>query len=176
MGGYAACAFSSLSPNSIVIAFSPQSTLCPKIVGWETRFRSGRKADWNGPYSDAANELQHAKKAWIIYDPKTHLDQQHAIRLRAPNVTLLKASRTNHTTIQVLRKIGILSTIVRECVDESMSDTRFYELFRKRRESHAFLQRFAEDVGASKSVVRKERLRDILYQMKKPALADRLFK
>jgi predicted acylesterase/phospholipase RssA len=37
MGGYAACAFCSLSPGSTVLAYSQQSTLAKDLVSWEKR-------------------------------------------------------------------------------------------------------------------------------------------
>jgi len=139
MGGYAACAFSSLAPGSTVIAFSPQSTLDPKIVEWDARYPTGSRADWSGPFSDAANDLRLASDAWVIFDPALPEDQRHAQRLAAPNVKLLRAKYSDHFTAQFLRQIGILSTVVEDCVHGTMSATRFAQLYRTARDRRRYL-------------------------------------
>src|SRR5690606_2514683 len=119
MGGYAACAFSSLAPGSTVIAFSPQSTLDPQVVGWDTRYPSGSRADWSGPFADAADELRTADEAWIIFDPNVPGDKRHAERLRAsnPQVEFLHTRYSEHYSAQFLRQIGTLSNVVEECIE-----------------------------------------------------------
>lgn len=76
MGGFGAMTFASLSPGSIVIAFSPQITLDSEIVPWEKRFKNGRKQNWALPYSDAREGLQSAAKIFAIYDPFQVHDKQ----------------------------------------------------------------------------------------------------
>lgn len=130
MGGYAACAFASLVPGCRVIAFSPQSTLKKELVPWEKRFSSGRRADWSGPFADGAQESLAASQVFLLYDPNFAEDVAHADRFTGPNVIRLKARYSGHKSALFLRRAGLLSTIVRETVEGTMSEQRFYEIYR----------------------------------------------
>lgn len=174
MGGFAACAFSSLAPNCTVIAFSPQSTLDPDIVGWETRYWSGRHADWNGPYADAPKEIHAAGHVWIVYDPMLELDRRHAARFSGPNVSLLKARWTSHHCIKHMARTKILSTFVRECIDGSMTEARFYELYRRGRHDPTRLGRLVTAVMTHDSKSLKKSLASVLRSRGRPALAKRV--
>lgn len=174
MGAYAACAFSSLAPGCTVVAFSPQSTLSPDIASWDSRYPSGTRADWNGAFSDAAQEIQHAGKAWIVYDPFDENDRRHAERLEGPNVSLLKARYSNHYTAQFLRQIGMLGTFVRGCASGEMTEARFYQLYRRGREFRRYLDGFVSKAAAGGQTQRLQKLADILRARDKPGLADSL--
>lgn len=130
MGGYAACAFASLSPGCTVIAFSPQSTLKKDLVPWEKRFSSGRRSDWSGAHADGAEESRAADKVFIVYDPLFAEDVQHVDRFTGPNVVRLRARYAGHKSALFLRRAGLLSSIVRETVEGGMSETRFYQMYR----------------------------------------------
>lgn len=133
MGGYAACAFASLAPGCTVIAFSPQSTLMPRLVPWETRFPGGRRADWRGPFADGAVESAAAETVFLVYDPAVHLDQYHIDRFTAPNVIRLKARYAGHKSALFLRRAGLLSTVVRQTVAGRMSPQEFARIYRAAR-------------------------------------------
>lgn len=174
MGGYAACAFSSLAPGSTVIAFSPQSTLAPHIADWDTRYPTGSRADWSGPFADAAEELRGAAKAWVIFDPLLPEDKRHAERLAGPNVELLHARYAEHFTAQFLRQIGALSSVVDDCISGAMTPARFYEKYRPARDYRRFLG------GVMKKVLDRDRpdlaarLQLILTNMNRPGLANEI--
>lgn len=144
MGGYAACAFSSLIPGCRVIAFSPQSTLKADLVPWEDRFGSGRKANWDGPFADAATETAGAESVWLIYDPFFTNDRKHIERFTGPNVVPLRARHGGHKTALILRRAELLSTIVREAVEGRMSEQRFYQHYRKVRQMPWFTNTLAD--------------------------------
>ena len=172
MGAYAACAFSSLAPGSTVIAFSPQSTLNPEIAGWDERYPSGSRADWSGPFSDAAAELQGAEKAWVIFDPEVPEDRQHAERLVGPNSVLLHTRYAAHFTAQFLRQIGALSTVVDACVEGTMTPARFYQLYRPARTYRRFLGGVMQKTLARGGTQLSNRLQSTLIKMEKPGLAN----
>lgn len=176
MGGFAACAFSSLAPNCTVIAFSPQSTLNPHIVEWETRYWSGRKANWNGPYADAPNEVHGAGHVWIVYDPMLEPDRRHAIRFSGTNVSLLKARWTSHHCITYMARTKVLSPFVQECIDGSMTQSRFYELYRHGRHDPTRLTGLVKAVLAHSDEPRKKRLAKALRRGRRPGLARRVEK
>ena len=133
MGGYAACAFASLAPGSTVVAFSPQSTLKPELVPWETRFPAGRRADWCGPFADGAVESAVAEKVFLVYDPAVQPDQHHIDRFTAPNAIHLKARYAGHKSALFLRRAGLLSTVVRQTVAGTMSPQEFARIYRDAR-------------------------------------------
>lgn len=133
MGGYGACAFASLSPGATVIAFSPQSTLDDRLVPWESRFGSGRKADWTGPYGDGAAEVATAGQVYLFYDPAIEGDRRHADRFATPNVRHMRTRHAGHKSALFLRRAEILSRVVTEAVTGQLTEARFYELYRNGR-------------------------------------------
>lgn len=144
MGGYAACAFASLAPGCSVIAFSPQSTLKKDLVPWEERFASGRKADWSGPFADAAEESKAAGKVYLVYDPEFEPDVRHVERFIHPNAIPLKARYSGHKSALFLRRAGLLSTVVRETITDEMSPARFYSIYRGGRNLPWFINALAK--------------------------------
>ena len=174
MGGYAACAFSSLAPGSTVVAFSPQSTLKKSLASWDSRYRSGRAADWTGPFSDAAVELGTARKAWIIYDPLVEEDERHAERLAGPNVEMLRARYSGHFTAQYLRQIGVLSTVLREAAAGNLSSDRFRELYSSGKDYRRYLLGLVERSKRVGSKASSMRLAAVLKSRGRPVMANRL--
>ncbi|SMO40396.1 glycosyltransferase [Paracoccus laeviglucosivorans] len=170
MGGYAACAFSSLAPGSTVIAFSPQSSLAKAVVPWEKRYSKGRKADWSGRYSDAATELHLAQKVWIFYDPLMAEDRLHAERMAGPNTVLLKTRRAGHFSAQFLRQMGELSSVVTKCVEGSLSEGQFYSTYRQAREYRRYLEQMVLHVIENGTLPSMRRLARALENMHKPQL------
>lgn len=132
MGAYAACAFSSLAPGAVVIAYSPQSMLAPGMADWDLRYPDGRAADWTGPFADAADEVGTASSVWLVHDPKIELDARHAARFTASKVRHLRARHSQHGPIRALREAGVLGDFTREIVAGTMTHSRFYALSRSR--------------------------------------------
>ncbi|MFT6535162.1 MAG: hypothetical protein ACJAQU_000050 [Loktanella salsilacus] len=133
MGGYAACAFAGLAPGCTVLAFSPQSSLKKDLVPWETRYNSGRKADWTGDFADATETSHSAKAVYLIYDPLFEEDVRHIDRFTGDNVIRLKARYAGHKTALFLRRAGGLSDVVRTVVETEMTVATFYKIYRKGR-------------------------------------------
>ncbi|MDP0926198.1 hypothetical protein Q0601_03340 [Paracoccus onubensis] len=147
MGGYAACAFASLAPGCTVIAFSPQSTLKPELVPWETRFPAGRRADWSGAFVDGAAESAAAGQVFLVYDPGFQPDQRHIDRFTTPNVIHLKARYAGHKSALFLRRAGLLSTVVRQTVAGRMSPGEFARIYRAARTVPWFLYAMKARIG-----------------------------
>jgi len=133
MGGYAACAFAGLAPGAVVAAFSPQSTLKKALVPWEKRFNRGRKQDWSGAYADAAEGVQSASRAYLVYDPYVVPDRRHVERLAGPASVMLEAKYSGHRTVVFLRKAGILKEIMIAAVEGRLTPAQFYRAYRQRR-------------------------------------------
>jgi esterase/lipase superfamily enzyme len=174
MGAYAATAFATLAPGCNVIAFSPQSTLKKALVPWESRFISGRKADWTGPYADAAEEAGAAGRVWLVYDPLMPEDHKHADRYHGDNILRLQARYAGHKTALFLRRAELLSTVVREAVSGTLDEQRFYQLYRKGRTMPWYLNALGDRIASSPRPQRLHRYRDALIRMGRPHIARSL--
>lgn len=148
MGGYAATAFASLAPGCTVVAFSPQSTLKQDLVPWETRFASGRRADWSGGFADGAVESQAAGQVFLIFDPRFEPDKRQTDRYLGDNVTRLTARYAGHKAALFLRRAGLLSAVVKAAVADALTPTEFYRIYRGGRRlpwyGHAVLARLID--------------------------------
>lgn len=114
MGGYGAAAFASLAPGCRVAAFSPQSSLSPRLASWDPRYPSGKRADWTGEFTDAAQSSAAAAQVWLFYDPAVALDRRHVERFQAPNAIPMPLRHADHKTALMLRNGGVLSTVMRD--------------------------------------------------------------
>ena len=114
MGGFAALTFSALVPGSVVLAFSPQSSLSKKIASFERRYTyAQRKWDWKSPeYLDAAAAVPVAAQVFIAYDPFVAEDRAHAQRLAGANVTPLRLDHFGHKAIRQLKAVGVLQMVI----------------------------------------------------------------
>ena len=167
MGGYAACAFSSLVPGSQVLAFSPQSTLDKKLVPWEQRFPSGRAASWEGPYADAASEVTNASKVYLVYDPLEASDLKHAQRFTSPNVVHLKTRNTGSNSVLRLVQADMFGDLFRAISANEMDAVRFSAEYRSMRLQTWYLQEVCRRV--------EERKRpDLMYRIARFADANDL--
>ncbi|WP_134725182.1 glycosyltransferase family 2 protein [Paracoccus luteus] len=174
MGAYGATAFASLAPGCSVVAFSPQSTLKKSLVPWESRYSSGRKADWTGPFADAAAEAHAASKVWLVYDPAVEEDRLHAARYTGDNIMRLHARYADHKTALFLRRADLLSTVVREAVAGTLTVPRFYSLYRRGRALPWYLNGVAHRIAASRRPERLHSYEGILNDLGRPQVARSL--
>lgn len=174
MGAYAATALAPLAPGCRVVAFSPQSTLKKKLVPWEKRFSSGRKADWTGRFADGAKGAAAASRVWLIYDPRVEGDLRHAERYEGSNILRLRARYADHKTALFLRRADLLSTVVREAVEGRLTEGRFYELYRQGRGLPWYLNGVANRIAASGRPARMQVLADYLRHTDRPQAARAL--
>ncbi|MEM9971642.1 MAG: phosphoadenosine phosphosulfate reductase [Pseudomonadota bacterium] len=86
MCGYAAAAFSVVSPGATVLAIAPQATLTPAVAGWDTRFPHTAMLDFTSRYGYAPDMLEAAAAAHIFFDPNEVEDAMHAALFRGPNI------------------------------------------------------------------------------------------
>jgi hypothetical protein len=116
MGGFAALVASTLVPGSIVLAFSPQSSLSRKLAPFEDRYRyAQRKWDWNSPYLlDAAAATEHAAEVYLVYDPFVPNDAAHARRIKGDQVQHLHANHMGHRAIRQIKAVGLLQALIED--------------------------------------------------------------
>jgi hypothetical protein len=132
MGGYAAAAFSRVSPGADVVAISPQSTLDKRLVPWETRYKVAWSRDFSGPYGDAAEASRAARRVMIFHDPYELLDRGHAERFTGQNVQHLRTPLLGHRLGSSLSQMGLLSPVILEALSGELVPVRFYSRLRAR--------------------------------------------
>ena len=139
--GYAACAFSVAAPNAKVLAIRPQATLSADLAGWDRRFITNRKDDFNGRYGYAPKMLEAANAAFIVYDPLHTQDSGHASLFRRSNVALLPIRGAGERVENMLSHYKIVETMLIEIADNSFNPNRFSDLIRAERGGAWHLQR-----------------------------------
>jgi len=140
MGGYAAAAFSPAAPGADVVAISPQSTLDPRLVPWETRYRTAAGQDFGGPYGDAAAVSAAAGRVILLYDPMEPLDARHADRFTHANVLRLRCPLLGHRLGTSLQQMGILNALVVAALDGSLTPAAFRRALRARKDFPRYLR------------------------------------
>jgi len=114
MGGFAALAYSSLVPGSVVLAFSPQTSLSRKIARFDKRYRYAVKTwDWTTPaHLDAAEAVPLAAEVHVVFDPFVPEDRKHADRIKGACVHHIQAPHMGHRAIRQLKAVGVLQALV----------------------------------------------------------------
>ena len=150
-GGYGALAFSDLVDNPIVISISPQSTLDPRLVPWERRFRVGQDQDWDGDFRDSVDSLKPGGDYNVFLDPYDEGDRKHLERLEnVPNVNInvFKLPFGKHDVPGAMVKSGMLKDVVLGCRDRALTPQKFAKLARARKTQLWYLTSVAQSVRA----------------------------
>lgn len=141
MGAYGALAFAPAAPGCTVLALAPQTTLDRKVVPFDKRYGSAdRVTDWGGRYSDAADGVKSAGRAYVVFDPREKEDAAHAARLRGPNITFLRVPGVGHKIPPAFKKMGLLKPLCERGLTGELSPAEFGRLFRARRDSIPWLE------------------------------------
>ena len=172
MGAYAATAFADLAPGCTVLAYSPQATLDTKRVPWEGRFGTGRKHDWSGRYAFAPDHCRAAKDVFVIYDPYFAPDKQHALLYQGDNVHHLKSWYTSHKSALFMRRADILKYLMREAMAGTLTPSRFYTLYRQRRDLPWYINGLADHLIKSGHHQLALQMADHLGKTERPRLAQ----
>ena len=114
MGGFAALAYSALVPGSVVLAFSPQTSLSRKIARFDKRYRyATRTWDWDtAAHLDAAAAAPLASEVHVVFDPFVPEDRAHADRIRGAGVRQITAPHMGHRAIRQLKSVGVLQPLI----------------------------------------------------------------
>ena len=136
MGAFGALAFAPLAPGCTVMAFAPQRSLDPEVCPFETRYRYARQTtDWSLPYSDAAEGVRAAARAYVGFDPTLEEDRLHAEAINGPNVTYLPMHSMGHKLPPALLKMGLLKPLSLAALSGTLERPAFFRMMRARRES-----------------------------------------
>lgn len=130
---YAAAAFSVAAPGAIVIALRPQATLDASVAGWDSRFKYGRKKNFQDRYGYAPEMIDGANQVFIAYDPIQRLDACHAALFRKPHVTSLPCALLGDDLDQAFDRMGIHDVLIKLAMDGALDRRRFLQLLRARR-------------------------------------------
>ncbi|MGJ8545161.1 MAG: phosphoadenosine phosphosulfate reductase [Sulfitobacter sp.] len=138
--GYAAAAFSVVSPGARVLAIQPQATLDPRITEWDDRFIDMRRTDFTQRYGYAPDMLDAAHCAHVIYDPAQQLDAMHAALFTRPTVAKLRM-RNMGTALQTnLLQMELLTPLIAAAAEDRLDDALFAKLYRARRDYLPYLR------------------------------------
>ena len=135
MGGFAALVYSSLVPGSVVLAFSPQSTLARDLVPFDKRYRYSQKAwDWADPkFRDGAAATGAAREIFLVYDPFVAEDKHHAARISGPQVRHIHVGHLGHRAIRLMKTGNALQLLIDQVVQDRFDAAGFAQAMRGRR-------------------------------------------
>lgn len=140
-GGYAACAYSVASPGAVVVALEPQATLDPRVTEWDDRFVEMRKLDFTDRYGFAPDMLEASSAAYIVYDPHRPLDAMHAALFERKGVTRFRARHFGGGMQAHFGQMKVLSDLVHQAADGSLTPASYAQLYRKRREHVPYVKK-----------------------------------
>lgn len=138
--GYAAAAYSVAAPGATVIAVQPQATLEPRMTEWDDRFVEMRRTDFTSRYGYAPDMLDAAEQAFILYDPRQTLDAMHATLFERPNVSRLRMPFMGGALQTQMIEMKILYRLLSLAGAAKLSERKFFELYRARRDHMPYLR------------------------------------
>lgn len=147
--GYAAAAFSVASPGAHVLALQPQATLDPRVTEWDDRFTHMRRTSFTDRYGYAPDMLDAAARAYVFYDPSEDLDAMHAALFTRPNVTKHRLRLLGAALQGDLQKMDILTPLLEQVANDTLTDTSFAKLYRARRDYGVYLRNLLGALDAS---------------------------
>lgn len=149
MGGFGALTFAPLVARARVLAFSPQSTMHPRIAPFERRFAwAVKNSDWTRPdHLDAAAALPFLNRVTLAYDPLVVEDKLHALRLDGPKVRHIHLHHATHEAVRVVVKSGALAGMFADMLDHGQVGRDFFTLYRSRRMVRKWARAFAQRVA-----------------------------
>lgn len=145
MGGYAASAYAACCPGADVVIVNPQATLDRQITrGWENRFKPAWSRDYSGAYGYGPDGVKQARKVRLFYDPVNHYDAMHATLYQGDNIEKYLCRRMGHGMLTTWRQMGVLSKVMRGCIDDTLSQQEVYALLTARKTSPHYQKRMLE--------------------------------
>ena len=123
MGGYGALSFAQAAPGARVVAFVPQTTLCPDLAPFEQRFLNGReRGDYKDRrYVDGAVGAGTARSVAVFYDPYHAPDRAQVERLPADNLQLFRAPFFGHKVPRLLHMMGSIRELTVAALNDELT-------------------------------------------------------
>lgn len=118
MGGFGAVALGPRFPGCVrVVAFSPQSSVQPGLVPFETRWPEWSAAITQWDLPDAAALVDNVE-SHLFFGRGDELDMRHAARFAAalPSRHIYRVAGTDHDLVRDLKRRGALSPLLDELI------------------------------------------------------------
>lgn len=173
--GYAAAAFSVASPGATVVAVQPQATLDARMTEWDDRFIEMRRTSFTDRFGYAPDMLDAADHAYIIYDPREHLDAMHSALFERSNVSRLRMPGMGDALQTNMIGMCMLYQILSLAGKGKLTDLAFYQLYRARRKYLPYLRVLAARLDQDRRPYLTAMLcRNVINRMKAPKFRRRL--
>lgn len=132
MGGYGALCYAAAAPGCRVVAFTPQTSLHPTVVPFETRYRRGfDRGVWSGGrYEDGVEGAQVAASVVAFADPFHPLDRAHIARLPKNNLIWARCPNMGHDAARMLKHMGVLTDVVLQAWTNTLTEQSFHKTVR----------------------------------------------
>lgn len=171
--GYAAAAFSVTAPGARVLLLNPVATVNPALAGWDPRYRSARRLDFNARYGFAPAMIEGAQSVTVVHDPVSALDAMHAALFNAPHAQSLRARFAGPEIEATFTRTGILNHMICAAMEGHLTDTRFGSLWRNRRDDVPYLRQL--QIAATSHPAREAALcRNVANRLKHNKFKKRL--
>lgn len=148
--GYAAASYSVAAPGARVLAIQPQATLDARLTEWDDRFVDMRIEDFTSRYGYAPDMLDAADIAYILYDPREQLDAMHAALFTRQNVVKHRMRFMGAALQTDLLEMGTWGPTLVAAANGSLTDLRFAQLFRARRDHRPYLRNLLDTLELDK--------------------------
>lgn len=141
MGGYAATAFSVVSPGATVVALQPQATLSVDKAGWDSRFPKMRRTDFASRYGYAPDMIDGAGDVFILHETQEAFDAMHAALFDAPYVYHHRTRLLARDMEAELRVMDLLEPLLEQAAKGQLTPTSLAQLLRGRRNFARYIRR-----------------------------------
>ncbi len=141
MGGYAAAAYSVVSPGATVVAVQPQATLATDRAGWDTRFPKMRRTDFTSRYGYAPHMIEGAGDVFVLHESMEAFDAMHASLFDAPYVYHHRTRLMVRDLESELRIMGSLEPLLEQAALGTLSLPVIARVLRKRRDFARYIRR-----------------------------------
>lgn len=139
--GYAAAAFSVVSPGARILAIQPQATLDAERTEWDTRFPDQRRTDFTDRFGYAPDMLEAAHQVYVVYDPLEMEDAMHASLFTGDNVIPLRMRHGGGALQSDFLNMGILYDLLECALLDRLTLGTFAVFSRARRQHIPYLKR-----------------------------------
>ncbi|KIN72942.1 hypothetical protein [Sulfitobacter guttiformis] len=173
--GYAAAAYSVASPEARVLAVQPQATLDPRITEWDDRFTDMRRTDFTSRYGYAPDMLDAANAAYVVYDPRAHLDAMHAALFTKPHTRKLRLRHMGDAIQTDLLEMEQLAPLLFAIANGKLDELTFARMMRARRMHPPYLRNLLAALDADgREEFALALARNVTARMHAPRFARRL--
>lgn len=139
MGGYGVLRFSGPLALDEVVAISPQVSIAPMVVPFDTRFRAEAES-FDPALGDLATHARLDLKGVVIFDPFRALDRQNADMIGAvlPGLALCRYGFGGHPAMGVLRETISFGPLMSLVLHRKLTRPAVLALHRDNRAKSAF--------------------------------------